>query len=115
MHIYQYADGQNIDEMAYHLIERTSDLLSKSGLSSYIAIGFDINEAELAILFNDRSDIDHMLSITQLAPRSPISIKARELYENYRMPRTNLINFQSEEIDLLLAALGMFDQESGLS
>ena len=115
MHIYQYADGQNIDEMAYHLIERTSDLLSNSGLSSYIAIGFDVQEVELAILFNDRSDIDHMLSITQLAPRSPISVKARELYENYKMPRTNLINFQSEEIDQLLSLLGAFNDEGALA
>ena len=115
MHIYQYADGQNIDEMAFNLIERTSDLLSKSGLTSYVAIGFDVQEAELSILFNDRNDIDHVLSITQLAPRSPISIKARELYENYRMPRMNLINFQSEEIDQMLSLLGAFNDEGALA
>lgn len=83
--------------------------------SWYRAIGFDVQEVELAILFDNRSDIDHMLSITQLAPRSPISIKARELYENCGMPRANLVNFQSNEVDCLLSSLEVYLFEDGIA
>jgi len=35
--------------------------------------------------------------------------------ENYRIPRANLINFQSEEFDHFFSLLGEISDESGLS
>ena len=115
MPVYQYADGQNIDELVHNMIERTSGLLTRSGLESYLAIGFDIQEAELSILFQESADIDHMLKITELPARSSVSIKARELYETWGLPRRNVINFQDDEIDQLLSALGSFTEQGAYS
>jgi hypothetical protein len=115
MPVYQYADGQNIDELIHNMIEKTSDLLTESGLQSYLAIGFDFQDAELSILFQESTDIDHMLKITELPARSPISIKARELYETWGLPRKNVINFQEDEIDQLFSALGSFSEKCAYS
>ncbi|MBT6227819.1 MAG: hypothetical protein HOI47_14330 [Candidatus Scalindua sp.] len=110
MPVYQYSDGQNIDELVHNMIERTSGLLTRSGLESYLAIGFDIQEAELSILFQESTDIDHMLKITELPARSSVSIRARELYETWGLPRKNVINFQDNEIDQLFSALEYFTE-----
>jgi len=115
MPVYHYSDGQNIDEMIHNMIERTSDLLFKSRLESYVAIGFDTQEAELSILFKESSDIDHMLKIIDLPARSSISAKARELYENWDLPRRNVINFQEDEIDQVLSALESFSDQCAYS
>ena len=92
------------------MVERTSQLLTQLGVFSHVAIGLDLIASELAILFEDKKDIDHLLAITQLGPRSPVSTKARELYEGYGLPRANLVNFQNEEIEGLHAALKAFTE-----
>jgi hypothetical protein len=115
MHIYQYADGQNIDEFVYNMIEKTSQLLTKAGFANHIAIGFDVEEADLSIIFKESADIKHVLTIADLPERRTVSQKAKELYEKWEMPRSNVISFLEDEIDQLLSSLCVFSEQVGYS
>jgi len=115
MTVYQYADGQNVDEMVHNMLERTAGLLSESGFGSHVAIRFDIDAAELSVLFKNSEDIELLLKVSGLPARSSISHQARELYETWSLPRKNVINFQDDEIDQFLSSLGMFTEQCGYS
>jgi len=97
------------------MLERTAGLFSESGFGSHVVIAFDIQEAELSILFNESAHADLILKVTDLPARSSISPKTRELYETWSLPRKNVINFQDDEIDQFLSSLGMFNEQCGYS